>query len=58
MKKTYIIPSVVIVNLSASTIICGGGSLDPQNLSGTVSSQSVASGTAGESRDSFWDDDY
>ena len=57
MKKTYIIPSVEIVNVSANTMICGG-SLDPKNGRGTVSTESVTSGTAGESRGgSGWDDE-
>ena len=56
MKKTYIIPSVEIVNVSANTMICGG-SLDPKNGRGTVSTESVTSGTAGEARGSFWDDE-
>ncbi len=56
MKKTYIIPSVEIVNVSASTMICGG-SLDPKNGRGTVSTESVTSGTAGEARGGFWDDE-
>ncbi len=59
MKKTYIIPSVEIVNVSANTMICtsNGGGLDPKNGSGTVSTEFVTSGTASESRGFDWDDE-
>lgn len=56
MKKTYINPSMEVVKVSALSMICG--SLDPKNLSGSVTEQSVTSGTAGESRrGGLWDDD-
>ena len=55
MKKTYINPSVEIITLSACSMICG--SLNPEGGRGTVSEEFVTSGTAGEARGGYWDDE-
>ena len=55
MKKTYINPSTEVINVSTCSIL--SGSLDPNGGRGTVSEQSVASGTAGEARGGSWDDE-
>ena len=56
MKKTYMHPSMKVISVSTHSMLCG--SLDPDNLRGTVSEQSVTNGTAAESRrGSFWDDE-
>lgn len=48
-------PSVKVIEVSTRTMLCG--SLDPKGLKGTVSEESVTSGTEGEARGSYlWDD--
>ena len=49
-------PSIKVVKVSMLTMVCG--SLDPLNGKGTVTEETVVSGTAGEARSSnLWDDD-
>ena len=49
MKKTYINPSIKVVKIEYHHQMLAG-SLDPEHNRGTVSEESVTSGTAGEGR--------
>jgi hypothetical protein len=56
MKKTYINPSVEVITAKTSAMICGSN-LNPNAGTGTVNETAVESGTAAESRSSWFDDE-
>ena len=55
MKKTYIIPSIEIEDMATQEMLAV--SLDPTGEKGSVSDTPVESGTPGEGRGGWFDDE-